>query len=783
PQLLLQEEEIETGTVSVYVKDADAQSISGATVILMKTEGIEHTEQQLEYTSDSGAAVFSDVPTGKYYIIARDRQGRYADYDSSMTGDVKDLTKDSSIEFQAVLNSSVAGTIKVLVKDSTTSQPIEGVELVLKKDNTQRGMDQTDSLGQVIFNVPENLAFDLEINHPGYIIATVSGVSPGENFNQVLLEPATTNNSQALVVEVNDTRGNPIDGVKFVLKKSDGTIMGRAKTSGFDGKAEFPGLALETFYIYAAKKGFEGKNSSPITIQARQENKISLVLDIGFGDLEVLVVDDQGEPVQGALVELHNIVLKEREEEALTSLDGITTFNTRADKKVFFRVDADGFLPYNTSGISPDPNAKLVKKVTLVKAAPKLEVELLGLFINDEKTFGRTVAAGQSYTAKILLKVPKDSRFNSAGIHVRTGGSKDERINIMEEDDLYIKDVTASTLNIKKGTSYSPPTGYAEDSKHLTVGDSKWTSVEWKDVSYGVYELEADIQIKDSVSMQSQVHLAYRGWGKTGAYVRSPTDSALGSGETTAKKQALYANADVATYTVGPTNLCDSFFCKSFTIEDIAKNTELRVVSEYPASITNRYKLHFSINSIGERPQPNAELEIGSESDGLLFTNFKIIDALGSAAQGVSDSYEITKPVGNIHKGSVISGYVEFTTEKEGDNLLTITIKSDKAPVFDDSININVDAAEQLSIDIIPKEIVPMLDNLVLIRVTDGNSEGLSNAIVTASIDEIVVFSSQTNGEGEASFELEAPAPGQTLTIAASKNGYKSVEMEMQIDD
>ncbi len=783
PQLLLQEEETETGTISVYVKDVDADSISGATVILMRIEGIEQTEQQMEYTSDSGAAVFSEVPTGKYYIIARDRQGRYADYDSSMINDVKDLTKDSSIEFQAVLEASVAGTIKVLVKDSTTNQPIEGAEVVLKKSNTQRGVEQTDDQGKAIFDVPENLAFDLEINHPGYIIATVSGVSPGESFNQVLLEPATSSNSQALIVEVKDTRGNPIDGVKLVLKKSDGTITGRAKTTGFDGKAEFPSLALETYYVYAAKKGFEGKNSSPITIQAREENKISIVLDIGFGDLEVLVVDDQGEPVQGALVELHNIVSGEREEESLTSLDGITVFNTRADKKVFFRVDAEGFLPYNTSGLSPDPNAKLVKKVTLVKAAPKLEVELLGLFINEEKTFGRTIAAGQSYKAKLLLKIPKDSRFNSAGIHVRTGGSKDGRINIMEEDDLYIKEVAASTLNIKKGTSYSPPTGYAEDSKHLTVGNSKWASVEWKNVSYGVYELEADIQIKGDIPMQSQLQVAYRGWGKTGAYVRSPTDSALGAGEATAKKQALYANADVATYTVGPTNLCDSFFCKSFTIEDIAKNTELRVVSEYPASISNRYKLHFSINSVGERPQTNAELEIGSESDGLLFTNFKIIDALGSASQGVADAYSVTKPVGNIHKGSVVSGYVEFATEKEGSNLLTITIKSDKAPVFDEAININVGAAEQLSIDVIPKEIVPMIDNLVLVRVTDSNSEGLSNAIVTATLDDIIVFSSQTNGEGEASFELEAPAPGQTLKIEASKNGYKSIEMEMQIDD
>ncbi len=780
PQLFLQEEETETGTVAVYVKDKAGKSVAGVTVRLVRSDGV---EQQIGYSSTAGSALFEDVPTGSYYVIVHDRQGRYADYDSSLQGEVKSLAKDGTVEFQVVLSETVAGTIKVLVKDSQTNQPVENAEVKLKKSGTVRDSQYTDSDGRVEFNVQDNVAFDLEINHPNYLIATLSNVTPKETFNEIFLEPATSSNSQTLVVEVKDSRGSPIDGVKLVLKKSDGTIVGDSKVTGFDGKAEFPNLALETFYVYAIKKGFEGKNSNPITIQARQENKIVMVLNIGFGDIEVKVLDDKGGTVQGALVELHNIVSEEKEGEGITGLEGTALFNVRADKKVFFRIDADEFIPYNTSALSPDPGAKLTKEVELVKDATKLEVELLGLFLDGEKTFGRTVAAGQTYTAKLLLLIPKGSRFNAAGIHLRTGNSEEDRINSMEEDDLHIKDVVASTLGIKKGTSYYPPKGYAEDSKHLTVGDSKWVSVEWKNVTQGVYELEAEIQVKENVALGELLKIFYRAWGKTGAYIRFPADAELGSQEATANKQALYANAKLETFTAGPTNLCDAFFCKSFTVEDLGNKTQMRVVNEYPATIGNTYKLRFSINSIGEKPLPNSEIEFGSESDGLLFTNYQIVDVLGSSSSGVAEGYTLGKGIGNIQKGSVVSGFIEFFTEKEGSNKLTILIKSNKTPVFEEAIDVKVEAAEQLQLDVLPKEIVPTIDNLLLVRVSNGEGDAVSNAIVTIWLDDTVVFSSQTNADGEVSYEMEAPAPGQALKIAAEKNGYKDIETEITIDD
>jgi len=779
PQLFLQEQETDEGSVAVQVKDEDGDSVAGATVRLLRSDGI---EEGLEYSSTSGAAVFDDVPVGSYYVVVHDRQGRYADYDSSLVEGSKSLYKDATLEFDVEMQETVAGTIKVRVLDALSRSAVANAEVKLKKNSTVMDVQYTDSDGEIVFNVQENTSYDIEVNDPGYLIATVSNVSTGTSFNEVLLEPATSGNSQALIVEARDSRGNPIDGVKLVLKKSDGTTVGSSKVTGFDGMAEFAGLALETYYVYAVKKGFEGKNSDPITIKARQENKLVITLTIGFGDVAAKVLDDKGEAVQGAIAELYDIATGEKEGDKLTDDEGIASFNARADKKVFFVIEADGYMTHHTIAVSPQPGATTELEVKLVKDVTSLEVELVGLFLLEEETFGNAINPGELYTAKLLLKVPSRTSFNKAGVHLRTGKSEEDRVNITEEDDLYIREVRASTSEMIKGTSYYPSTGYAEDSKHLTTGDGKWVNVEWTNVSAGVYELEADIQVRDTTALGSALQVFYRGWGKSGSYVRYPVDNELGSQEATANKQALYANAKLETYTAGPTTLCDESFCKSFIIEDMQNRTKTSVSAEFPATIENTYRLHFSINSVGTKPLPNSEIGFGSESDGLKFTNYLITDALGTASTGIANAYEVTKPAGTITKGSVVSGYVEFETEKEGSNFLTVVIKSEQTPELEESIDIRVEAAEALEIDLLPKEIVPMIDNLILVRVS-VNDIGISNSAVSMELDGENIFSSQTNADGEASYELEAPRPGQTLVITAQKNGYRDAEVEIAIDE
>ncbi len=781
PQLFLQEIETNTGTVIATVENKAGQALSGVTVMAYSQDGI---LQATQYTSQAGTATLESIPTGTYYVVVHDSQGRYADFDSSMLGDqgLKELVKDATVSFDVKLNEATVGKIRVVLSESVSGQPVESATVYLKKEGAVLDTEYSSADGYLEFNVPETATYELEIDADGYLIAVEKNITPGETSHKVYLEPATADNTNALTVEVLDTRGKPIDNVRLVLKKADGTIYANNVVTGADGEGEFTNLPLDTYYVYAVKKGFEGKNSDPVTLKARQENKATVVLPIGFGNIEVVVLNDEMQPVQGAVVEAMNAVEEEKEQEEITNLEGRTVFNFRADKKVYFKVDAEGFLPYYSIAVMPDADSTVTVEVLLAKDPGKLEVQFVGLYKDGEKA-SKELAPGHKYKARLLLLVPKDSRFDEAGVHLRAGESDDDRTNIMEADSIYLRDASASTANLLRGTSYTPPMGYAIDSTHLTTGDSKWLNAEWKNVSQGAYALETEVQVRDSATLGQLLYIYYRGWGKTGNYARFPADAALGGTEASSRKQALYANAKQAVYTAGPSNLCGISFCKTIGIEDLEKNIKVSVANNYNAKIGNRYRLSFLISSIAAQAFTDAEIEIGSKTDGLRFGDYVVTDATGIRSEGTVGGYLLAKEIGDMRQDSSVFGSVEFKAEKEGSNILTIVIKSNNQVVFTTTINVRVEAADTLNIDMIPKEIIPMIDNQVVLRVTDENGETVSNAIVTVKLDDEVILIKESNGSGEVEFKLEAPATGSTLYIKAEKTGYKPAELETAIDE
>ena len=780
PQLFLEPVETNTGTINVFVENAAGEALSGITVIINNEQGILAGTQ---YSNAAGTAAFVNVPTGKYYAVVHDSQGRYADFDSSMLGTagVKELVKDAVVSFDVELQPATVGKVKVLAKDSVSRQPVDNAKVLLKKGGSAIDTGYTSAEGTVEFSVGENVEYSLEIDADAYIIAVVAKVFASESFNEVLLEPATADNTQVLDVEVVDSRQKPVEEARLVLKKADGTIFANNVVTGADGKGAFTNLPLGTYYVYAVKKGFEGRNSDPITIKPRQENKVVVVLPIGFGNIEAVVLNDEMRPVQGAVVEAIGVVGNAKEQEEITNLEGKAVFNFRADKVVFFKVDADGFLPYYSIAVSPDADSTVALQIALAKDSGKLEVKLLGLY-NGEDIAPNELTPGEKYTARLVLLVPKNSRFDEAGLHLRVGNAEQGKTNIMEEDSLYLKNMFASSANILRGTSFTPPKGYATDSTHLTTGDSKWANVMWKNVAQGAYAVEAEVQVSEAAQLGQLLYISYRGWGKSGSYVRFPADNALAGSDSTAEKQALYAKTNDRAYTAGPSSLCGINFCKTFSIEDTARNLKVSVVREYGAAIGTTYKLNFTISSTAEQAFTNSSIEFGSKGDGLRFGKYLITDTVGIRSEGSVQGYLLSKDIGDMRKESSVSGSIEFKTEKEGSNALTITIKSNNQPVLSEAIDIRVAAAEQLQLSIIPKEIIPGIDNKILVRASDKKGEPVSNAIATVMINDALVTATETNGSGEMSFTLETPAAGSVLSIKAEKTGYKPAEFKATID-
>ncbi|MDP2973789.1 MAG: hypothetical protein Q8N60_01945, partial [Candidatus Diapherotrites archaeon] len=327
-----------------------------------------------------------------------------------------------------------------------------------------------------------------------------------------------------------------------------------------------------------------------------------------------------------------------------------------------------------------------------------------------------------------------------------------------------------------------PPTGYAIDAGYLTTGDSKWVNIVWKNAGPGAYAAEVEVQVKESAALGQMLPMWYRAWGKAATFSRFPADSALAGSESTAEKQALYAKANSIKASVGPTNLCNDAFCKNFSIEDMAKNIRLNVVQQYNATIGGGYKLFYTISSISEQAFTNCTIEFGSQADGVRFGNYSITDATGVKSSGNANGYGISNQIGNMQKDSVIFGSVEFKAEKEGSNILTIVIKSNNQPVLSESIDIKVAAAAELQLDLIPKEIIPLIDNQLLVKASDSNGQGVSNAIVSIYLNDTLLTATESNGQGIVEYKLEAPATGSTLLITAEKTGYRKALLSTTID-
>lgn len=795
--LRLKEKETLKGTIIVQVKDTEEKYLAGINVKIYNMDGGGLPQNQ-NNTGVGGTVLFENVPVGNYYVTAHDPN--YNDYDSRTTGvaGIKTVTASSQVTFPITLEKAVAAVLEITVIDVDSKNPVFNAPVKLKKNNLEVEKKFTDRDGKVSFNLPENVAYDIEVEHPDYILENIKGVTQADSPKTIYLQKANSENSQAVNVTVVDSKGKPVEGAKISLKKLDDTVIGDIITTGFDGTANFINIALGVYYLSAVKSGFQEAKSNNFTIETRKVVSVTLTLSIGYGTLDITLLDKEGQLVQGAEIIMVDWVGGEELETGTSSEDGKKSFDVRMDRMVFFVADADGYLPYHSISIRPlAANTTYPVEFMMEKSVSAVEVEFLGLYSVDFTGINPTaepvsgsLTAGQKYRALLRLKLPTGATYSEAGIHLRIGNATDGKTNTMEEDSLYINGLSfGATRTQLKGTSYTPPNGYGTDSSHLTTGDSKWANVIWRNAEPGIYEVAAEITVKDSAKTGNDLKVWYRGWGKSSSYKRDPKDAELGESEISSGKQALYANAKLAQYSVGPSNLCAGSFCRSFSIEDMERNVKTAVIDTYNANGDAYYKLEFLISGQSDTTYADSTIEISSDGDGLLFENYSITDAEGQIKNAQEKKYLISEKIGDIQKGSVISGNAVFKTEKEGSNKLNVVIKSGNEEVFSNVIIVEVRPANKMKIEFLPAMVVPYIDNMLLIRIlqdeiADETTEAnpLSAVFVTIVLNDNVITSGTTNNEGEFPYMLQSPSPG-TLRIIAEKRGYGKVETEIKISE
>ncbi|MEI7960844.1 MAG: carboxypeptidase regulatory-like domain-containing protein [archaeon] len=763
------------GSVSVTLKNSDTNAAppAGLRVKLIPNDGTTAIE---ELSTGTSIVTFESVPIKSYYVIVTDSSGAYASYDGTKNEGEKEVKQGQITSFNVNLLKAISSSITVNVKDAANSTPIKGAVITIasltNSNDTQTLV--TDVTGQKVFGVADGSAYTISVEQDNYISGVTKQASAGDTV-EIDLVRANESNSNSILVKVMDPKGSPIDNARVILKKSDtaGTTVAE-KTTGASGTAEFFNLDItQTYFATVSKEGFGSQNSTSVQAQPRTQRVLEVTFDIGEGQINVKVLDTDKNPLSGASVKAINYYTSQQEGSSiLTSTEGLANFTIRADKKVYFVVETTGYQKYFTATTQAKANATIDKTVILQKPTAKISAVLIGVYSGAAEVSATASAATTSaastvsqgnYTVRAVVLVPKGS-FTEAGLHLRTGKETQNVTNLMEEDGLNLSSVESSG-RLTRGTTYSPPQGMDADKKNTTTGNAKWINSVWKNPQEGTYEVEAQVNVIEE-NPNVPLNLYYRGWAKGQTTLRDPAGDATG--------QELFWPAKNRVLTSGASNLCTQNFCKSYILETLTGSDagQKRFVSgTMLAKKGQSFSLTADITNYSGRAMSGSVLNVASES---LDINFVSVN-------GVIQSDFTAISLGAIGIDAPVKVMVMFNTTSSGSSALKFTINSAKGTELSDAVNFNVAVNKKFSLDILPKIVVPLIDNTMYFTITDGNTP-VNGARISIKSGNDLLATVPTNSEGIASYLLAEPKIGDVLLITAQKEGFDKTEVTINVD-
>ncbi len=781
PEVLLEPRTVDKGSAYVSVKNADGDPLSNILVQIYSSDGFKAREK---YSNTSGTVEFLDIDVGSYYLVASDSEGTY----KPLTTTSKQISKDSVASFDAVMESTTSSKLTVKIIDADTKSAVQSAMIEIRNEQSYKiaGPKYSDSSGEASFDLPSNAVYNISVEKSGYITARTSTTLTGSSTVQVFISTEDISNTGFLEIEVVDLEGLPIQGAMLVLKDADDhTVIDDSKATGSDGKAEYTLEEGLRVYVEAKKSSFPPSVSEQETIIASKISSLKITLSIGSGTAEVNVKNETGETVPGTKVEKIDAVTGAVLSSAIADSEGKAIIKVREDEVVFFRIDESSYAAYNTPSMSTKEGETRVFDVVLSQPTAKLELKPLGMFFGDERVqSGSSLVEGQLYTGKYILSIPQGIDAEQAGALIVAGETGFEKTNIMENDGLFIYKVYSSAKSTARGTSYSPPGGYSQDRQNLTSGSAKWAEVLWNNPEPGDYEIDVLFQVNAGAEISGTLKIGRRAWVYSNAkYARSPQDSELGSAGSVATKQGFYAQLLRESYAVGGISSCTASFCKEFKIQDTSTGELTSVISSYNAKLDKSYRLYFDFSSISSSVFTNSKIKISSTSNSLELEDYSILDASGKVISGNASGYELETGISTIANGSTVSGNILFKTKTAGMQELSVEIQSSEgSTVFEKKIYVDVPAPKTMSIDILPKIIVPFIDNTILVHVS-SEEEDLGNATVSVYVNSERIGGGITSSEGVYSYELEAPNSGDVVRIIAEKSDYATAGVEINIEE
>ncbi len=770
------------GELAVFVVNESGNGVSGLTVNLKSKFG---DLLATKFTDTTGFTEFTGLVPDTYTLFIS-ADGTYGELDSGLI-EVNDV---AAVQKTLTVQPASVGEVRLQLVDESSLSPVANAKVTLSRGTQILTTKTTNEGGQVTFSVSSTNNLTASIDHPTYLIKTVSVNVSTAGYTQIPLTKATLQNSQIVTVRVADELGQPVENAYVSLKKSpSGAAVGTNKITGASGTVVFSSIEEGTYFASAYKPGFSDQLRSEIfSVKARENVETSVKLVLGNGTVVITVKGFDGQPLAGATVQPKDATTHERigGSDITTGVDGTTEITLRADKYAYFVVQEPNHLPFVTLPLQIKKGITQSIEVGLLKDIQKLEIVPLGTFVNGQPVLEESgLAPGQTYTIRFGIHVPSNSIFSEIGAHLRTGNATDGQTNPIQNDAWFIHAVRGAYSKIQKGTTYTPPSGLGIDGQHLTSADSKWVNVVFSSVYEGVTLLEIDATVKDTAIQGTDLPLYYRTWGKTGSYVRFPVDAVLGGSESVSEKQGLYANANLKLYFTGAgTHLCTKDFCLGLVAEDVANQLQTPLLDAYEVDVGTSHKLLFTFTSVSDNVFQDTSLIVQSASSAANLGAYEVTNAVGAKKGGIVQGNKSEIPVGIIQKNNVVFGFVNFKAEKDGTSKVKFSLVSNKKELFSRELLVRVNPATPLNVEIVPKAILPLLVNQLLVHVTQASGTDeipLENATVSIYLNDTLLTSGFSDTEGVFPFELHEPNVNDAVLIKVEKAGYKTTELTVKV--
>ena len=788
------------GNLSVTVRDDDGALLNEVDFRVTLRDSDEAFVDS-ENTGSYAEADFEELLTGLYSVTVTDESMNYASgYEREIL-----VEKDETKYVAVTVGKTIKATVTVTVVNEDSDAEIEGAEVRVK---TQEGEIEnsgvTDEDGEVVFVFRDVKDYYVDVMHEDYLPeSTEPETWEGDVDVEVAMELLTAENSGRLRVKVVDEDLLAVENAKVKLMYGEGSKqgflapyeIGITDVNGWayvNGENGWKGLrGDEAYYAFVEKYPASGSNINDARrIDVKEINEFIVHITIGNSTIAISAYNGDDELIAGAEAEIFD-----EQGESLGRVplpNGTADYEMKADRSVYVVVSHADYMTVQSMvrQLWPDEYIRFDVKMPARYLAENPKVEFLGIFSREREE--RKMEAGKEYETRFRIFIPEGSGYESAGLHFRTGNE-----TLLINDPMGIRKVNAARASVVKGTEYHPTLGYESDAESIVDEKDfgKWVNIVWNSPESSVREVAVGIKVKDEVLPGVMLPLHYRIWAvDNGSYLREPEDAELGTGESTAVKQALYANTFSKEYYEGETPTCNDFdFCYSGE-EVYGDEEELYIEYPYVLRVYSPYTLKFDITNESNRLHEGSELYIESvESAGVGDKVLKISETTvrTTTAQIFQnndvDAFKVEKiDLGDFTKGKSISVNLDFNPREIRIAHFEVRIVSEGRVVFSRMVEFEVVSDNDMFISVSPNLLPSFVTNNVTAEVTGETGMEIEDAKVTVtrtSTDNSEIdFIEYTNAIGVAEFAIPPSSPGTVLKFEAEKTGYYAEPVEKTID-